>query len=319
LLLDLTGFIDVYSKTISECDSGLTTKQEMKSQISENESKLNAEYKHAPYLFKVLLFPINYFRKLSAKARINAIDRSITQLEQIKALSLTNLIVTSARELMLNDPGISSELKNLEDRHHLLHQAKLSVEKVYFSGKNALSAIETAISSISNSEMVEVVDLFSSSKLISVASSISNSSSSDAVNQAKSAVQDFNNQLDKHQRIVNELPDILTIELLDLGLDLTLGGVFDMVGSALSLSALSSANSTLEETKTKILDALKQVEPAYRHSRDTLSEHEEKLLEFKNKERLKVIPLLMKHGIIVDEGTVLSITDLYAPSKQHSN
>ncbi|KLW75859.1 hypothetical protein SK61_04612 [Enterobacter sp. BIDMC100] len=87
---------------------------------------------------------------------------------------------------------------------------------------------------------MEVLDLVTDNKGISVMSSMSNSSASSEIDDAKRAVKAFANALGDHRDIVGSLHHSMATEFIDLGMDFAgLNDGFDF-GSVFSLFSLSS-------------------------------------------------------------------------------
>jgi hypothetical protein len=159
---------------------------------------------------------------------------------------------------------------------------------------------------------MEVFDMATSNKGISLISTMSNSSASGDIDDAKRAVKAFNARLESHQQVVTDMQGTTAIEYMDLSFDLFFGGALDLAGSVMSLFALSSASDKLDDAERQVKRAIQQIEPSYQNANQQLKQHEEEMLSFKKEQRLRVIPVLASHGVEVTEDRVQSINALYA-------
>lgn len=202
-----------------------------------------------------------------------------------------NAIARAEREHKTNQVGCLRELLDLSiagsqrraEIHDLarifqavkeIHQGNKQLVQL---GEKALREIGEADAAVSSAQTMEVFDLATDNKGISLMSSMSNMDASSEMDDARRAVKEFARAAQQHQERIEALNHDMTLEVIDLGLDLfDVTGWFD-VGSVLSLMSLSSASSALDDAERKVkrmLEPLRSAERAsaeeYRRDKDAL-------------------------------------------------
>lgn len=305
-------FIQMYKKSVTAAE--LCTDKKMR-EIEQKKRLIadrNSKYSNLSLMGKIVRFYSKERDDSRDTQDIYERELEMKSERRTQAQALRKLILVTGRHLMDSSSSVSDVIEVMETQHSSLLQIQSSISKTYRSGKAALQSIRHAKSTVSSAQTIETFDLVTDSEAISLLSTLENSSVSNEINNAKHAVSVFNERLEDHQQVVTSIQHTSTIEYLDLSLDLFLGGVFDLVGSVISLFALSDASNKLFEAEQQVSKVLDTIKPAYEKANHLLKKHEDEMLETKNKERLKVIPFLGAHGIIVSNEEVLKIKDLYA-------
>lgn len=202
-----------------------------------------------------------------------------------------NAIARTEREHKTNQVGCLREMLDLSieassrraEIHDLarifqtvkeIHQGNKQLVQL---GEKALREISEADSAVSSAQTMEVFDLATDNKGISLMSSMSNMDASSEMDDARRAVKEFARAAQRHQERIEALNHDMTLEVIDLGLDLfDVTGWFD-IGSVLSLMSLSSASSALDDAERKVKQMLEPLRAAgrvsaeeYRRDKDAL-------------------------------------------------
>ena len=300
--------------------SGINTKvAQLKKEITSYKRALKTHvdaFSNRNFLSKLFAGIPYLFRKTSMDNSIEDLSRKLSLAHKEQDDALRVLVLESARELMLNGPD-AEKLVRLEQEHAMLIALFDLTEKAAVSGENALNAIQSAITSLSEAESFEVLDAVTDSKLISSVSTIQNFSASDATEQVNQALSDFQQSMSEQQLHWGEIKHSTLMETIDFAMDMMVdSSLIDSLGSLFSLISLS-------ETKNKLIQLHEELEPIVasvtaEKKRDSLRllSHESDLQSLKSNERTKVIPLLRDHGVEVTREFASSITDIYAPSYQ---
>ncbi|HBX0504643.1 TPA: hypothetical protein MFY73_24635, partial [Klebsiella pneumoniae] len=150
-------------------------------------------------------------------------------------------LVSRAVKQAIDGSQILERITQAQDRLDAASRLHESNKRLVDMGQKALREISEASSSVSSAQTMEVLDLVTDNKGISVMSSMSNSSASSEIDDAKRAVKAFANALGDHRDIVGSLHHSMATEFIDLGMDFAgLNDGFDF-GSVFSLFSLSSA------------------------------------------------------------------------------
>jgi hypothetical protein len=158
-------------------------------------------------------------------------------------------------------------LATLFTKYNMARQLAESSNKLLALGKMALIEVSEADSAVSSAQAMEVFDMFSSNKAISVVSTVSSASASSEMGDAKSVIHAFTSALGKHKELTDGIDSSLTLEWVDLWLDLSgVNNGFDF-SSVMSYFALSSASSSLSDVNNR----LKKVVPGIADAADASS------------------------------------------------
>lgn len=303
---------DRYNQGISECDTKLDLYQRNIDSKQQAIALRNAEFLAYGFAKKVMFWLVKAYKNWKDQSIIDSLEKEIRRLPSKREKLLRELVLNLGRWLMQQSQDTATELTRFETEHQDIKSIVNSISSVRSAGRDALSKLESAKSSVSSAQTMEVMDLVTKNKGISTMSTVSNMSASGDIDSAKSAVERFNSRLREHQRVIANLEGTTAIEYMDLTFDLFFGGAMDFVGSVMSLFSLSTAENQIDDAITKVKNSLNEIEPAYRDASERLKEHEREMLNFKNQERLKVLPLLRERGIEITEDLVGSMTELYA-------
>lgn len=133
-----------------------------------------------------------------------------------------------------------------DSTYRIIHNQTQEWEEAVSRYQNVLSEINEAQSAVSSAQTMEVVDMFSKNKGISVLSSISNSSASGEIRDINPAISRLKDQLQKLSESQPQLAkEIEVSDTLDLITDLAFDFSFDFM-SVFSYMKLSSAGSDLD-------------------------------------------------------------------------
>ncbi|HGG8852766.1 TPA: hypothetical protein ACJJ1B_003844 [Enterobacter roggenkampii] len=161
-------------------------------------------------------------------------------------------LVSRAVKQAIDGSQILERITQAQDRLDAASRLHESNKRLVDMGQKALREISEASSSVSSAQTMEVLDLVTDNKGISVMSSMSNSSASSEIDDAKRAVKAFANALGDHRDIVGSLHHSMATEFIDLGMDFAgLNDGFDF-GSVFSLFSLSSASSSLDKVESRV-------------------------------------------------------------------
>jgi hypothetical protein len=301
-----------YQHIESECDGLIQKYQEHIGSKTDLITQRDQEFAEFTWWQKSIYFVIRLYRNSRDQSVIRGLESAKSRADRRKSDQLNDLILQAGRRLMLQTPEVSGAILGMESDHTQLKQLQSSLNQVYQAGKKALREIQEAQSSVSSAQTMEVFDMATSNKGISLISTMSNSSASGDIDDAKRAVKAFNARLESHQQVVTDMQGTTAIEYMDLSFDLFFGGALDLAGSVMSLFALSSASDKLDDAERQVKRAIQQIEPSYQNANQQLKQHEEEMLSFKKEQRLRVIPVLASHGVEVTEDRVQSINALYA-------
>lgn len=173
-------------------------------------------------------------------------------------------------------------------------------------GEKALREIRQAASAVSSAQTMEMFDLASVNKGISVMSSVSNMSAGSEMDDARRAVKAFAQAAQRHQERVEALSHDTTLEVLDLGLDLfDVTGWFD-IGSVLSLMSLSSASSALSDAERKVKQMLEPLKRAEQNSAQEYRRDREALMNEKLEIFQPVIRAIQARGLPTPDAKLVS-------------
>lgn len=188
---------------------------------------------------------------------------------------------------------LNSHLKEINAIYEIINKTKKS-------GDYALSQIKSAANSVSDAETMETMDLVSSNKTMSLLSTMSTHDASDDVNNAKSAIESFQKNLEYMKTHVEQLKLDTTIENMDFIFDMFLdNGLLDFFGSLMALDSLEKASNSLVDAEKKVLDVMVSINKE--HADVVLrKENQEKIIEdFQNVFFVQAKIELKKHKIIV--------------------
>lgn len=188
---------------------------------------------------------------------------------------------------------LNSHLKEINAIYEIINKTKKS-------GDYALSQIKSAANSVSDAETMETMDLVSSNKTMSLLSTMSTHDASDDVNNAKSAIEAFQKNLEYMKTHFEQLKLDTTIENMDFIFDMFLdNGLLDFFGSLMALDSLEKASNSLVDAEKKVLDVMVSINKEYA---DVVlrKENQEKIIEdFQNVFFVQAKIELKKHKIIV--------------------
>lgn len=238
----------------------------------------------------------------SIQSKLNTLTkvRPFSVLETIGLCLLSRERIQEVALFNTEEYILTNHIKSLAETHQKLNLADRTVKHNHYQKTNsqyrllcdltnnwtmALNLyqqvrreIDEAQSAISSAESMEVVDLFTKSKLVSVASSMSNSSAQGEIDDIKPALNRLKSHLEKlqlqEQATVQEIK-ISGVETLDLIGDLFFDFSFDF-GSVFSLFSLGSTSSSLDKLESNLRPLRNQLDKA-------VSEHQNVQDTFLNK------------------------------------
>jgi len=146
--------------------------------------------------------------------------------------------------------------------------------------KKVLDKISDASSEISGAQGMELLDLATDNKAISFMSTMSNSSAQSSLNNAQEAAKELQTAINDNKALLSDLKGISNTELIDFTLDLLDIGFFD-IGSIFSLSALSAAESDLDELESQVNNLLPKLAEAVQKSEKSVQSKEKELYDIK--------------------------------------
>lgn len=181
------------------------------------------------------------------------------------------------------DQTITNYLAQNDETYRLLYKPYAAAQEMRNATRSFMSKIDGALSAISSANNMETLDLFTKSKAISFMSSMENGSASRAISRIKSAAPDFERAVKKYQaanesfradhvhlRNVDDTLDLVTDLAFDSGLDFM---------SIFSLSALSSAQSSVRGLKRKVEPVETAVNKAVVHTTSALNDYRRKVYD----------------------------------------
>ncbi|WP_415913310.1 hypothetical protein [Neptuniibacter sp. QD37_11] len=300
-----------YKRGIATCEEKIARhllgQANIRAELLDRETTFNARN----FLMKILMGIPFLIRTNTLNEGLQAHSNEIQREEQRKVEHYKQVVLNVGRYCMLRDPEVEDAIGGYESEHRKLLDLYHSILSVYNAGKEARSALETAKSSLSSAQTMEVLDMATSNKGISMMSTMSNSSASSDVKSASELMSKFNKEAVEHARVAAHFTETFSTELIDLTMDFAFGGIMDFVGSVFALSALSSASSDVEKAIKSLNPVLLTIESHLREVKDSKDIHEASMLHFKNQHRLKAIPILARHDIEVDEAYINKLTALY--------
>ncbi len=220
-------------------------------------------------------------------------------------------LVSRAVKQAIDGSQILERITQAQDRLDAASRLHESNKRLVDMGQKALREISEASSSVSSAQTMEVLDLVTDNKGISVMSSMSNSSASSEIDDAKRAVKAFANALGDHRDIVGSLHHSMATEFIDLGMDFAgLNDGFDF-GSVFSLFSLSSASSSLDKVESRVESLMPDLRRAASNSAAEYARVNEEFFGLKQQACCQVHELLVTNGIDVSVKRVESAVNSY--------
>jgi len=210
-------------------------------------SRLQIEYRAKPFYIRFFV-GISYFLDSSEiESKIRKTKQKLERHQgQVKA-DLIQFIKGAGEVSIASNPDAKLKQENLLKQEKEQRQAHSVASDLCAKGVDAISAINAALSSISDAEDMEVLDMVSSNKGIAALSTMNNYDASNDIAEAQDAINEFKDALGKVKDHDN-LP-----EAVDFVFDMLFDDMFlDLVGGFFVLSALSESKDSLNEAFNKI-------------------------------------------------------------------
>ncbi|EGQ7672252.1 hypothetical protein IZS59_001865 [Vibrio cholerae] len=225
--------------------------------------------------------------------------------------SLKEALIARVVKQAIDGSQILERITQAQDRLDAASRLHESNKRLVDMGQKALREISEASSSVSSAQSMEVLDLVTDNKGISVMSSMSNSSASSEINDAKRAVKAFANALGEHRDIVGSLHHSMATEFIDLGMDFAgLNDGFDF-GSVFSLFSLSSASSSLDKVESRVESLMPDLKRAASNSAAEYARVNEEFFGLKQQVCSQWRELLVASGVDVSVKLFESSVDRY--------
>nr|WP_254155545.1 hypothetical protein [Salmonella enterica] len=225
--------------------------------------------------------------------------------------SLKEALIARVVKQAIDGSQILERITQAQDRLDAASRLHESNKRLVDMGQKALREISEASSSVSSAQSMEVLDLVTDNKGISVMSSMSNSSASSEINDAKRAVKAFANALGEHRDIVGSLHHSMATEFIDLGMDFAgLNDGFDF-GSVFSLFSLSSASSSLDKVESRVESLMPDLKRAASNSATEYARVNEEFFGLKQQVCSQWRELLVASGVDVSVKLFESSVDRY--------
>lgn len=306
--------VETYNRTIEKLEREAADREKSVSQAMDTLQKHIAFFKSRGLIGKAWYCLPYLYRKAEMQKIVDGHRSLIAKEPAFKKEALELLVLESARHMMLSGDK-HSELKRLEADHATLLNIYKDAADIERAANGAISEVDSAISSLSSAQSMEMLDMMTKNKGISMMSTMQNFSASDAVTQASRAVQTFQLKLAEHQRKWREFEHDIGIELTDFVFDMLFDSdMLDVVGSLFSMMALSSAESDLRKVRAGLSELANKLSLEVSALWNSLKTHEALLLSFKTEQRRLILPMLRERGIEVSDDVFSGITKLYAPS-----
>lgn len=225
--------------------------------------------------------------------------------------SLKEALIARVVKQAIDGSQILERITQAQDRLDAASRLHESNKRLVDMGQKALREISEASSSVSSAQSMEVLDLVTDNKGISVMSSMSNSSASSEINDAKRAVKAFANALGEHRDIVGSLHHSMATEFIDLGMDFAgLNDGFDF-GSVFSLFSLSSASSSLDKVESRVESLMPDLKRAASNSAAEYTRVNEEFFGLKQQVCSQWREVLVASGVDVSVKLFESSVDRY--------
>jgi hypothetical protein len=225
--------------------------------------------------------------------------------------SLKEALIARVVKQAIDGSQTLERITQAQDRLDAASRLHESNKRLVDMGQKALREISEASSSVSSAQSMEVLDLVTDNKGISVMSSMSNSSASSEINDAKRAVKAFANALGEHRDIVGSLHHSMATEFIDLGMDFAgLNDGFDF-GSVFSLFSLSSASSSLDKVESRVESLMPDLKRSASNSAAEYARVNEEFFGLKQQVCSQWRELLVASGVDVSVKLFESSVDRY--------
>lgn len=210
----------------------------------------------------------------------------------------TELVARVIRKSIANSDMLNT-ISHIQEKLDATSRLNESNKRLVDMGMKALREISEASSSVSSAQTMEVLDLATKNKGISVMSSLSNSAASSEIDDVKRAVKAFEKALGDHRDLIGSLQHSFATEFIDLGMDfIALNDAFDF-GSVFSLFSLSSASSALDVLDSRVKTLMPDLNRAASNSADEYTRVKEEYFEVKLQACRPGYDLLIANGVDV--------------------
>ena len=209
----------------------------------------------------------------------------------------------------IKDQTLLNGLQQLKSAYNVASKLSASAKHTFDLANIALREIDDADSAVSNAQVFELADMVTSSKGTSLISTVITSSASSEIDDASRAIEKLKNALGAHHKLASNINSPMSLEYVDLAIDLSgldLGLDLTSVMSFFSLSSTSSDLSSASMQIKKILPNLKSHLASATQASDAIS------LQLKTflKEAYKpALDELLSVGIEVTESEFKSMID----------
>ena len=270
----IDNHIAVYNKTIERIDSEASEREDNVRTATEAMQKHIVVFESKGLFSKVWSYFPYKFRKTAIHKDIDNNRKLLARKPDFEKDALEVLVLESARQLMLSGEH-NEELKRLEEQHTVFRKMYSDATALEREALTAIDEVNSAISSLSSAQSMEMFDMATDSKAISMMSTIENISASDTVSQASNAVQRFQSKLEQQQRTWDDVAHNTSIETIDFMFDMFFDSdLLDTVGSFCSMLALSGAESDLQKVRSGLSEIADKLSMEVCACRDKLKTHE---------------------------------------------
>jgi hypothetical protein len=308
----INKLIEKYTNSLKTIDSKMIQLKKENQSARKKYTIKNKIYSNSIFILKPFYYLDFYNSDRSYKETDDIYVSYKSKLKELKNNELHELIVSTGRLYMEDHPEINNELIDWENEHNQLLSLLLSSTKISKLTKKTRSEITYALKGITDAKMSEYGDIVFSDNLSSAQSTSTNFDASYSVFKAERTLKTLNKLLAKKKTFNDSHYNFHRIEQMDQNCDYFLGGIFDSAGSIMSLKALDRTERELEATLRKISKFDNEMSIKLMELRKSIKNYEYKMLDFKNTQREKIIPLLNKYGINIKKKEILNVKNLYA-------
>lgn len=296
----------MFQNMMSEFKQFQTEKESFVKQINkvckakkESESKISASYDKKPFLSR--------FFDFRTREELGNIKKEIYKLEseiqnnQKEVMENLNTLSSNMVSFLINeDKETQKELSELTEKHNQIQSIANAFLDVKYCSERTISSIQVAIQQIQSAKMLETIDMASNNKANSLMSTAYNHTAAQYISYANSSINILKTKMSVLDNLIETFKTQKINTVNDITSELYIHNFYTgILNSFMTLNTLNTAESSLQETYSKVNEIVAQSSKEYdiffAESNDILNKMNVIKLKFEN----EVKEILITNSIFV--------------------